>query len=762
MASEAPKDLPVRPAAEFQAQPDAAAPPNAKSKASQAQPDATAPPSAKSKATETDVLPDWLIERNRFFEELWQKQLEETKNRPHPDINVTLDIGDGKPYPVPAKAFETTPASFLRDVPKEFSADVVVAEVNGELWDLSRPLETDSKVKMIPFSDPEGRKTFWHSAAHCLGGACEEQWGARLSHGPPTNQGYFYDMSLPEGRVVTHADWPALEKRTTRIYKEKQSFDRLTVSKEDLKKMFSYSKYKLHYIDKLVTGESTTVYRQWVLTYFENGLLVDLCTGPHIAQTGRIKASRILQNSSAYFLGDQSQDSLQRIRGVAFPDKKGLADHMKFLEEAEKRNHLKIGKEQELFFFDDVSPGSPFLLPNGVIIFNAIQKLLREEYRKRNYQEVQTPNMFNVDLWKKSGHWAHYKDDMFKLNVEKGEWALKPMNCPAHFTMFGHRTRTYRELPMRIADFGVLHRNEASGALSGLTRVRKFQQDDTHIFCAQDQIAQEIDDLFDFLDRIYGLFGFTFKLKLSTRPDKYMGELETWNYAEEQLKQCLTRFKGDDWTIDEGDGAFYGPKIDITIADALQREFQCATIQLDYQAPINFDLQYTTNEAKSEELKEKDVQAEKTKPDGLPFGRARPVVIHRAIIGSYERFLGIITEHHAGRFPFWLSPRQILIVPVMPAVNDYAEELQKIFRADKLNVDIDIGPNTLQKKIRNGQLAQYNFILVVGANEKTDRAVNVRNRDDPATQKQGVMIPLDEVRVKFKALRKERRLENAL
>ncbi|KAJ6014564.1 hypothetical protein N7540_009155 [Penicillium herquei] len=646
-----------------------------------AQPDAAAPPKAKSKAPEPDVLPEWMIERNRLLEELWQQHLEETKNRPHPDINVTLDIGDGKPYSVPAKAFETTPGSLLRDVPKEYSAEVIVAKVNGQLP----------------------------------------------------------DMSLPGGRVVTQADWPALEKRLATVYKSKQQFDRLEVSKDNLKKMFSYSKNKLHYIDKLVTGEKTTVYRNAT-----NGVgLVDLCLGPHISHSGRIKASRILQNSSAYFLGDQTNDSLQRIRGVAFPDKKGLADHMKFLEEAEKRNHLKIGKEQELSFFDDVSPGSPFLLPNGVVIFNAIQKLLREEYRKRGYQEVQTPNMFSVELWKKSGHWAHYKDDMFKLNVEKGEWALKPMNCPSHFTLFGHRDRSYRELPMRIADFGVLHRNEASGASSGLTRVRKFQQDDTHIFCAQDQIAQEIDDLFDFLDRVYGLFGFTFKLKLSTRPEKYMGDLETWNYAEEQLKQCLRKSKGDDWVIDEGDGAFYGPKIDITIADALQREFQCATIQLDYQAPINFNLQYITNEAKREEPK--TGEAEKTKADGLPFGRARPV---STMVVAFLKF--------------WISPRQVLIVPVMPAVNDYAEELQKIFRADKLSADIDIGPNTLQKKIRNGQLAQYNFILVVGANEKAERAVNVRNRDDPATQKQGVMIPLDEVRVKFKSLRKERRLQSSL
>ncbi|CAG8888024.1 unnamed protein product [Penicillium egyptiacum] len=738
MASEAPKDIPVRPAAEAKSS-EAAAPLK----------------DAKKQAPSPDVLPEVMIERNKLFEELWQQHLEETKNRPHSEIAVSLDIGDGNPSSVPAKAFETTPGSFLRDVPKDIAADIVIAKVDGELWDLNRPLEKDCKVLLVPFSNPEAREVFWHSSAHVLGEATECEYGCLLSHGPPTPQGFFYDMAMPDGRVVRESDWKSLDTKASRIFKEKQSFDRLEVSKENLKKMFAYSKYKLHYIDKLVTGESSTVYRC--------GTLVDLCRGPHIQNTGKIKTFKIMQNSSAYFLGDQTNDSLQRIRGVAFPDKKLMAEHLKFLEEAERRNHLRIGKEQELFFFDDVSPGCPFLLPNGTKIFNQIQSLLRTEYRKRGYQEVQTPNMFDVSLWKTSGHWAHYKDDMFSLahdgdKVEGAKadgaksYSLKPMNCPRLPRAAYAYCRLWR-----------LHRNESSGSLSGLTRVRKFQQDDSHIICAPNQIMAEVEGLFSFLESIYGLFGFSFKLKLSTRPEKYMGTLETWDHAEDQLKKALTKFKGNDWTIDEGDGAFYGPKIDITISDALKREFQCATIQLDYQAPLNFKLEYMSNEggqATAETPKEGETQAENKNEPGP--GRARPVVIHRAIIGSFERFLGILIEHFGGKWPFWISPRQILIVPVMPAVNDYVEELQEILRGDKLNVDIDISGNTMQKKIRTGQLAQYNFIFVVGASEKESRTINVRNRDDPATQKMGAMVPLEEARAKLKALRKERRLENML
>ncbi|KAL4881364.1 hypothetical protein BJY04DRAFT_188754 [Aspergillus karnatakaensis] len=724
--------------------------------ASEGQKDLPVRPAANAKSAGAGSLPDFIIERNDLFEQLWQEHLEEVKNKAHTDINVTLHLGDGNTSSIPAKAWETTPAQLLKHVPKELSADIVISKIDGQLWDLGRPLEGDATVSYVPFSHPEGREVFWHSSAHCLGEACECEYGCLLSHGPPTAQGFFYDMAMPDNRVVKETDWKSLDNRAAKIFKEKQSFDRLEVTKENLKKMFAYSKYKLHYIDKLVTGEKSTVYRC--------GTLVDLCRGPHIQSTGKVKTFKIMQNSSAYFLGDQTNDSLQRIRGVAFPYKKQMSEHLKFLEEAEKRNHLRIAKEQELFFFDEVSPGCPFLLPNGVRIFNALQSLLRSEYRKRGYQEVQTPNMYDVSLWKTSGHWAHYKDDMFKLDVEKREWGLKPMNCPGHFVLFGHRERSYRELPLRIADFGVLHRNEASGALHGLTRVRKFQQDDTHIFCTHDQIESEIEGLFDFLQSIYGLFGFTFKLKLSTRPEKFLGEIATWDYAEEKLKNAMTKFKGDDWTIDEGDGAFYGPKIDITIADALKREFQCATIQLDYQAPINFKLEYMTNE-KGEKVPvaQEDTKKEgETKPDQLGPGRARPVVIHRAIIGSFERFLGIITEHFGGKWPFWISPRQVLIVPVMPAVYDYAQEIQKILQDDKLFVDVDVSGNTLQKKIRTGQLAQYNFICVVGAEEKETRSVNIRNRDDTATQGRGVVIPLDDARAKFRVLRKERKLVNSL
>ena len=427
---------------------------------------------------------------------------------------------------------------------------------------------------------------------------------------------------------------------------------------------------------------------------------------------------------------------MQRIYGVAFPDKKGLADHMKFLEEAAKRDHRRIGVDQELFMFDDASPGCAFLLPKGTLIFNALQKMLRSEYHKRGYQEVQTPNMYDVELWKTSGHWQHYNDDMFSLEVEKRKWALKPMNCPGHCLMFKHRERSYRELPLRIADFGVLHRNEASGALNGLTRVRRFQQDDSHVFCTQDQvrpwtqvsnsvlmadqITEEIEGLFDFLKSIYGLFNFPFKLKLSTRPEGYIGDLDTWNAAESQLKDALNKFTAagnGQWELNEGDGAFYGPKIDIEISDALNRDFQCATIQLDFQLPQNFQLEYitaevTTNASNAPADAPKETKADGDKKQKQPgVGRARPVMLHRAIIGSFERFMAIITEHFGGKWPFWISPRQVLVVPVIYKFNAYAEEVQRLLRANKLYADIDLSGNTMKKKIVVGQMQQYNFIF---------------------------------------------------
>lgn len=702
-------------------------------------------------------LKDFMLERNALFQELKTKHDSDLAQRPKTEITITLNTGPTGSSTIIGKSWETTPGQLLRHVPKEVAAEVVISKVDGKLWDLDRPLEADSKVSFLSFKDKEGRDVFWHSSAHVLGEAAEHEYGCLLSHGPPTAMGFFYDMAMAEGQAVKESDWSSLEAKAKKYFKDKQPFERLEVSKENLKKMFGYSKYKMHYIEKFVPdGESSTVYR--------NGTLVDLCQGPHIQNTKKIEAFKIMKNSSAYFLGDQSNDSLQRIHGVAFGKKDELKQWEHYLEEAKRRDHQEIGKQQKLFMFSPLSPGSPFLLPHGTRIFNALQNMLRDAYWDRGYQEVQSPNMYNVDLWKTSGHWAHYQDDMFKVAVkdetptpsdaalaanpkqaaldkDRNTFALKPMNCPGHALLFRNEERSYRDLPWRVADFGVLHRNEASGALSGLTRVRKFQQDDTHIFCTEEQIMDEIGGLFDFLSYVYGLFGFPFKLKFSTRPEGYMGSLATWDAAEAQLRDALVEFRGEDWEINEGDGAFYGPKIDVTISDALQREHQCATIQLDFQLPQNFRLEYMTSNpggpAAATEHEPSD-KAQNSDPDPptstpattapsnpnpsdpspgqapaptLPPGRARPVMIHRAIIGSFERFIAILTEHFAGKWPFWLSPRHVLIVPVMKGAEGYASEVRELLHRERLYVEADLGGNTLQKKIRNGQVGGWNFVF---------------------------------------------------
>lgn len=708
----------------------------------------------------------YIDHRIQIFDKLKAKYDEELAKKPREPINISLP--DGKV--IVGQSWETSPADVARGISKSLFERTVIARIDGDtLWDLERPLEKSVQLEFLDFEHPEGKKVYWHSSAHILGEACERRFGCNLCNGPPTEEGFYYDMALPDQAAVEQSDKKPLETIVNSITKEKQVFQRLELSKEDLLEMFKTNKYKQHFInDRVPDGTSTTVYR--------NGPLIDLCRGPHVPHTGRIKQFMVGKNSSAYFLGDAKNDSLQRIYGISFPDKDLMAAHKKFIEEAEKRDHRKIGKEQELFFFHEYSPGSCFFLPHGMIIYNTLQAFLRQQYWDRGYQEVGSPNMYNSELWKTSGHWQHYAEDMFTFDVEKEKWALKPMNCPGHCLIFRHRERSYRELPIRMADFGILHRNEASGALSGLTRVRRFQQDDTHIFCTEDQITEEISALFDFLREVYGKFGFTFKLKLSTRPEGFLGEIQTWDKAEAKLTDALDQFVkegGSKWELNPGDGAFYGPKIDITISDALRREFQCATIQLDFQLPRQFRLEYQTSEvaskAKDEPKEDPKQKAEGEKaaadPNKVPEpqkGYARPVMIHRAIYGSFERFIAILTEHFAGRWPFWLSPRQVLVIPVMPAVNDYVEEVQKQLRSKGLHADIDVSGNTMQKKIRTGQLALYNFIFVVGAEERDSKTVNIRNRDDQATQQRGEVIPLADAITKLVALRDERRLENKI
>ncbi|KAI9052515.1 hypothetical protein LZ554_003859 [Drepanopeziza brunnea f. sp. 'monogermtubi'] len=716
---------------------------------------------------ELNPQPQFLGDRLALFTRLKTKFDAEIAAKPREPITITLADGTVKS----GTSWETTPAQIAEGISKSLLKRTVVARLNGDneqLWDLGRPLEASCKLELLNFEDPEGKRVFWHSSAHILGEASERRFGCSLCIGPPIDDGFYYEMSLPDGAPVQQTDWKPLETLVGQIVKEKQPFERLVLSKEDLLEMFSYNKYKQHIIkDKIKDGEFTTVYR--------NGPLIDLCRGPHVPNTGRIESFAIMKNSASYFLGNKDNDSLQRIYGVSFPDKKQMAEHKKFLEEAAKRDHRKIGKDQELFFFHELSPGSAMWLPHGTRIYNTLQSFIREEYWARGYNEVISPNMYNSELWKTSGHWDYYKDDMFTFGSDKETFALKPMNCPGHCLMFDHRERSHRELPWRVADFGVLHRNEASGALSGLTRVRRFQQDDAHIFCREDQIKDEIKELFDFLQKVYGLFGFTFKLKLSTRPEKYLGKLETWDMAEGKLRAALDEFVPGNWELNEGDGAFYGPKIDITISDCLRRDWQCATIQLDFQLPQNFGLEYMTSEMVTKSKDEPEVKPDEPKkaaavlgPDGqkgrvykpLTPGCARPVMIHRAICGSIERFTAILTEHFGGKWPFWLSPRQILVIPVGVGYFDYAKEVQSIFKAEKMFVDVDLSGNTLQKKIRTGQLAQYNFVFVVGDQEMNGREVNVRNRDDTSSQDRGKPVSVEEAIAKLKALRDERRSDN--
>ncbi|MBZ3877084.1 putative threonine--tRNA ligase 2, cytoplasmic [Sciurus carolinensis] len=645
--------------------------------------------------------PNFIKERLELFETLKKDHqllyaIDEKKKNASNVIAVRL--ADGKT--VEGEIWKTTPYHVAAEISQELAENTVIAKVNGELWDLDRPLEEDSTLELLMFDNEEAQAVYWHSSAHILGEAMEIYYGGHLCYGPPIENGFYYDMFIGD-RAVSSTELSALENICKTIIKEKQPFERLEVSKETLLEMFKYNKFKCRILKEKVNTPTTTVYRC--------GPLIDLCKGPHVRHTGKIKTIKIFKNSSTYWEGNPEMETLQRIYGISFPDSKMMKTWEKFQEEAKNRDHRKIGKEQELFFFHDLSPGSCFFLPRGAFIYNTLMDFIREEYHKRMFTEVLSPNMYNSKLWEASGHWQHYSENMFTFDVEKDTFALKPMNCPGHCLMFAHRPRSWREMPIRFADFGVLHRNELSGTLSGLTRVRRFQQDDAHIFCMVEQIEEEIKGCLQFLQSVYSTFGFSFQLNLATRPENYLGEIEMWDEAEKQLQNSLMEF-GKPWKMNPGDGAFYGPKIDIKIKDAIGRYHQCATIQLDFQLPIRFNLTYVSKDGDD---------------------KKRPVIIHRAVLGSVERMIAILAENYGGKWPFWLSPRQVMVIPVGPTCEKYAVQVSSEFFEEGFMADVDLDDScTLNKKIRNAQLAQYNFILVVGEKEKTNNAVNVRTRDN--------------------------------
>jgi len=593
----------------------------------------------------------------------------------------------------------TTPLDVAREISSSLAKKCIVAKVDGSSWDMARPLEGDCALQLLSFDDPDGKETFWHSSAHVLGEALELEFGVDLTIGPPIEEGFYYDCSMGDA-TLSDADLGRVEKRIQDAIKEKQSFQRIVVTRDEALAMFQENKFKIEIIQGLPPDATISVYRV--------GPMVDLCSGPHIPDTSILRAVALTSCSRAFWRADTSKDALQRVYAITFPDNKQLKDYQHRIAEAKKRDHRLLGQQYDLFFFHPLSPGSCFFQAHGARIYNSLVSLIKEKYWEYEYDEVVTPNMYNFDLWKISGHADHYKENMFSIDVEKQEFGLKPMNCPGHCVIFNSRTRSYRELPIRMADFGVLHRNEYSGALHGLTRVRRFQQDDAHIFCRPDQVMVEVSNFLKMLDEVYAIFGLDYELALSTRPEKYLGEIETWNKAEAALTEALNS-TGKEWKENPEDGAFYGPKIDITVLDALRRRFQCATVQLDFQLPIRFDLTYMSEETGKHE---------------------RPVIVHRAILGSVERMFAILTEHFAGKWPLWLSPRQVMVVPISEASYAYAEEVRREVRKAGFHVDADCSDRKMQKKVREAQLDQHNYILVVGAEEAAARTVNVRTRDN--------------------------------
>ncbi|XP_026401154.1 threonine--tRNA ligase, mitochondrial 1-like [Papaver somniferum] len=634
--------------------------------------------------------------RIQFFDSIKLQQIKERELIGGESIKITLPDGNVKE----GKKWISTPFDIAMMIHKQLASNALISKVNGSLWDMNRPLEEDCELKLFSFDTDEGRDTFWHSSAHILGEALERQYGCKLCIGPCTTrgEGFYYDAFY--GDLGLNEDhFKIIEKAAEKAVAEKQPFERIEVTRQQALELFSENHFKVEIINELPEDKTITVYRC--------GPLVDLCRGPHIPNTSFVKAIACLKASSAYWRGKKDRESLQRVYGISYPDRKLLKEYLTKLEEAKKYDHRLLGAKQELFFCHPLSPGSWFFLPYGTRIYNKLVDFIKVQYRERGYEEVVTPNMYNMQLWETSGHAANYKENMFVFEIEKQEFGLKPMNCPGHCLMFDHRVRSYRELPLRLADFGVLHRNEASGALTGLTRVRRFQQDDAHIFCRESQIKDEVTSVLEFIRYAYDVFGFTFELELSTRPEKYLGEIETWDKAEGALTEALNEF-GRPWKINEGDGAFYGPKIDISVFDALKRKFQCATLQLDFQLPSRFNLSYSAeDEAK----------------------REKPVMIHRAILGSVERMLAILLEHYKGKWPFWLSPRQAIVCPISEKSTPYALKLQDQIHKAGFYVDVDITDRKIDKKIREAQLAQYNYMLVVGEEEANNGTVSRRVRD---------------------------------
>ena len=544
---------------------------------------------------------------------------------------------------------------------------------------------------------------FWHSSSHILAQAVKRLFPeAKLAIGPSIENGFYYDFDVE--KPFSEEDLAKIEEEMKKIIKEDLELERFELPREEALKLMKEKgePYKVELINDLPDGE--------VISFYKQGDFTDLCRGPHVPNTGVIKAVKLLTSSGAYWRGDEKNKMLQRIYGISFPKASELEEYLNMLEEAKKRDHRKLGKELDLFFFDETAPGMAYWMPKGFKMMNILIDLWRKEHEKRGYMEFSGPQLNSSELWKTSGHWDHYKEDMFVLEDSDGkEQALKPMNCPNAIKIYASKLRSYKDLPLRFSDIDVIHRNEKSGQLNGLFRVRMFRQDDAHNFITQDQIGSEIKDIIEIAKYLYGIFNLDFELTLSTRPDDFMGDIELWNEAESNLRDVLDELCGkDQYRINEGDGAFYGPKIDIKMKDCLGREWQMGTVQVDFQLPLRFNLSYIDSNG----------------------DKKTPILIHRALFGSFERFIGIITEHFAGAFPAWLAPVQVKVLPISDNQKEYASQVAEKLSSNGIRVELDDRQEKIGYKIREAQLSKVPYMLIIGEKEVQANAVGVRARKE--------------------------------
>jgi len=605
-------------------------------------------------------------------------------------INITLPDANIKTFENPVSGLEVA-----QSISEGFARNCVAMELDDNLVDLSFIIDHDAKIRFITAKDKDGLEILRHSAAHVMAQAILRIYkDAKLTIGPAVEDGFYYDIDM---EPVSEDDFARIESEIKKIIKEKLPVKRREVSKAEALEFYKGEPYKLEMISDLEEG---------TISLYEQGEFTDLCRGPHVPHTGFVKNIKLIKVSGAYWRADPSKPQLQRIYGTAFFDKKELQDYLMFLEEAKKRNHRKIGQALDLFSFHDEAPGMAFFHPKGMEIWNALLDYWRQEHRAAGYVESKTPIMLNRALWERSGHWENYRENMYTSVIDEMDYAIKPMNCPGGMLLYKTRPHSYRDLPLRIAEVGLVHRHELSGVLSGLFRVRSFHQDDAHLYMTAEQIEAEILAILNLAQRMYGAFGLGFHLELSTRPEKSIGTDEQWETATRGLASALDTY-GKKYVLNEGDGAFYGPKIDLHINDALNRTWQCGTIQLDMSQPENFDLYYI----------DKDNE------------KHRPIMIHRTVFGSIERFLGILIEHFAGKFPLWLAPVQAIVLPINDDLVPYAREICDLLTTAGLRVEVDSRTESLNKKVREAQLQYIPLILTVGGKEKAAGTLSVRTLD---------------------------------